>query len=60
MSDIKVKVRNVYGVERIYPVCESADIFTRLTGQKTLSRESIALIKKLGFSVSVISDNQEI
>jgi hypothetical protein len=54
MDTVQVAVRETYGVERIYPVCEIANIFTRLTRQKTFSHENIALIKQLGYTVIVV------
>ncbi len=48
---IKVKIRSVYGVRRVYPVCDKARLFTRLTGRKTLSDQDIEIIKSLGFVV---------
>lgn len=54
MDIVQVRVRETYGVERIYPVCEIANIFTRLTRQKTFSHENIALIKQLGYTVIVV------
>lgn len=50
---ILVRIRNVYGNETIYPVCESARKFTELTGKKTLSRSDVAVIKSLGFTVTI-------
>jgi hypothetical protein len=50
---ITVKIRNVYGNERIYPVCPKAATFARLAGTKTLSTYDIRAIKSLGFEVQV-------
>ncbi len=50
---ITVRIKNVYGNETIYPVCEKAEIFARLAGTKTLSRCAIERIKALGYSVLV-------
>ena len=50
---ITVKIRNVYGNERIYPVCEKAQLFARMVGAQTLTREVLAKIKELGYSVEV-------
>ena len=49
-----MRVRETYGVERIYPVNTTAELFTSLIGQKTLSHESIRTIKQLGFTVVVV------
>ena len=51
--NITVEVKNVYGMDRIYPMCEKAKIFTRLAGTKTLSTYDIDKIKELGYAVQV-------
>jgi len=51
--EIIVCIRNVYGNELIYPVCETAKLFADLTGRKTLSPADIGVIEKLGFTVVV-------
>lgn len=53
-KELHVRVRETYGVERIYPVNTTAELFTSLIGQKTLSHESIRTIKQLGFAVVVV------
>ena len=54
MDVVQVVMRETYGVERIYPACEIANIFTRLTRQKTFSHENIAAIRELGYTVIVV------
>ena len=51
--DITVEVKNVYGQDRIYPICSKAQLFTRLTNTKTLSTWDINRIKELGYTVNV-------
>ena len=51
-----VEKKNVFGVERIYPVCNKAKILTALTGQKTLLDVDIKLIKQLGYSLVTKSE----
>tara|TARA_R110000764_G_scaffold16542_1_gene46212 strand:+ start:29 stop:262 length:234 start_codon:yes stop_codon:yes gene_type:complete len=48
---IKVKIKNVYGTERIYPLCNNAILFSTLTNTKTFDRNIISIIKKLGFEI---------
>lgn len=51
--NITIKIKTVYGVERIYPVCENAKLFLSLTGNKTFSLVDIEHIKALGYDVEV-------
>lgn len=50
---ITVNIKNVYGVERIYPVCDRAKLFARLVSQETLTRRDVDIIKQLGYEVRV-------
>ena len=51
-----VEKKNVYGVERVYPVCKKAKLFARISGNKTLLPEDIELIKKLGYNLTTESE----
>ena len=47
-----VSKKNVYGVERVYPVCNKAKLFAAISGNKTLLPEVIELVKKLGYNLT--------
>ena len=51
-----INIKQVYGVERIYPVNDQAIILAQLTRKKTLDRADINLIKKLGYNVEVVAE----
>ena len=51
--NITIKVREVYGQWRAYPVCEKAKALARLAGTKTLTEEAIKEAKLLGFSIQL-------
>ena len=51
-----VSKKNVYGVERVYPVCNKAKLFASISGNKTLLPEIIELIKKLGYNLTTESE----
>jgi len=53
---IQVKIKNIYGMERIYPVNQKAVWLTSLTRKKTLDRDEIEVIKKLGYQIEVVAD----
>ena len=42
--------KQVYGRDKIYPVCETAQIIAKLSGNTTLTPETIALAKQLGYT----------
>ena len=52
---VQVNIKQVYGVERIYPINDKAIFLTQLTNKKTLDSKDIALIKKLGYQIEVIN-----
>tara|TARA_R100000544_G_C2220273_1_gene57089 strand:+ start:483 stop:656 length:174 start_codon:yes stop_codon:yes gene_type:complete len=54
--NLTVKIKNVYGVDRIYPVCDKAQLFARISGNKTLLPVDIELIKKLGYNLTTESE----
>ena len=56
MMSLIVSKKNVYGVERIYPVCNKAKIFAAISGNKTLLPEVIEQIKKLGYNLTTESE----
>ena len=51
-----VSKKNVYGIERVYPVCNKAKIFAAISGNKTLLPEVIEQIKKLGYNLTTESE----
>ena len=50
---IIVRIKNVYGQDLVYPVCEKARHFATLTGKKTLTGYALRTIENLGFEIEV-------
>lgn len=50
--NIKVKIKNQYGIERIYPISH-VDTLAALTGQKTLTETTINALRQLGHRIEV-------
>lgn len=50
---ITVEVKNVYGIETVYPACKHAELFARLAGTKTLTRHALRDIAALGYQIEV-------
>jgi hypothetical protein len=53
VSEIFVEVRSNYGCRAVYPLCTTSTRLAALAGHKTLTPESISLIKALGYSIVV-------
>lgn len=52
-QSILVEVRDQYGAQTIRPVCPTAQLFARIAGTKTLTRDTIQAVKALGYRVEV-------
>lgn len=57
---IQVRMREVFGNETVYPVCETAKLFAKIAGTKTLSPTMLSSIKALGYEIEVIPSKLEI
>lgn len=53
MNSITVEIKQVYGNEVIYPVCENSKLFAQIAGTKTLTRNTLRDIKALGYAIEV-------
>jgi hypothetical protein len=53
MQVIKVEIKQVYGVERIYPACDISKKLNSLMMSKTFNRNDIEKIKSLGYKIEV-------
>jgi len=52
-KEIIVRVTNIYGNKTIYPDCPTSHKFANLLGQKTLTRNNLDHIEKLGYHIAV-------
>jgi hypothetical protein len=48
---LTIEIKNVYGVERIYAVCNNAKLITKLKQSKTLSKDDISILRELGYTI---------
>jgi hypothetical protein len=56
IMEILVRITTNYGARAVYPVCGTAQIFADIAGTKTLKPETINLIKKLGYTISIAQE----
>ena len=50
---ITVEIKDQYGSQTIRPVCQTAQLFARIAGTNTLTRDTVQAIKALGYRVEV-------
>lgn len=55
MGVVEIEVKQVYGVERIYPINDTARLLADLIGQKTLSHDKLRKLRELGYAIRVSS-----
>ena len=51
--EITVTIKSVYGEEKIYPTCAKAQAFADIAGTKTLTPQTLKLVKSLGYRINV-------
>ena len=54
--NIQVTIKQNYGKQAIYPACELSSLFASMAKQSTLTDREISIIKKLGYTITVIQD----
>jgi len=57
---IIIRTKSVYGIVQAYPACAVSRLFADLTGTKTLTREALNTIKKLGFAIEQQAQTMDI
>jgi hypothetical protein len=54
-KSILIEVKHSYGRKVIYPACNNAETFARLTGCKTLTAQTLELIEQLGYTIDTLT-----
>lgn len=52
-QSITVQIKTVYGNEVVYPACPRSLLFATIANTKTLTRETLENIQRLGFEIQV-------
>lgn len=53
MTELIFRLKTVYGVERFYPVNETAIGLLQIIGKKTLTKSEVIKLKAIGLAVIV-------
>ena len=51
---IQVQIKDVYGRQTAYPVCDKAKLFAKLAGTATLTHDARQIILALGYNIEVL------
>ena len=49
---ITVQVRDVYGTEKVYPICDDAKRFAAIAGTTTLTKRVLRCVETLGYRIN--------
>lgn len=48
---VEIQIREVYGASKFYPANDTAKIFAEIAGTKTLTKNTLDKIKRLGIDI---------
>ena len=51
-KEIQIEMRNVFGIDRIYPVCHVANALIKLKDKKTFNKSDLDVFKSLGMIIT--------
>ena len=51
-KEIQIEMRNVFGIDRIYPVCHVANALIKLKDKKTFNKNDLDVFKSLGMNIT--------
>ena len=51
--NITIKLKDVYGTTKAYPLCDTAKLFAAMLGTTTLTERSLKYIQLLGYDIHV-------
>lgn len=48
---VKINVREVYGIKKLYPANREAELFCKIAKAKSLTADGLKAIRELGYSI---------
>lgn len=58
--ELTIECKDVYGRTLYYPACDRAKLFAQLTNKTTLTPETLAIAKKLGYTINIQQPTWEV
>lgn len=53
-KQITVLLRDVYGTEKVYPICDDALRFAAIAGTTTLTKRVLRCVETLGYNITYL------
>jgi len=53
-KEIIVQMRDVYGTEKVYPICDDAKRFAAIAGTTTLTERVLKCVAALGYTITYL------
>lgn len=57
--EIIIRLKNNYGQQVAYPACNKSKLFAQLADTKTLTKQTINIVKALGYEVRIEQQSSE-
>jgi len=57
---LQVKIKNNYGTEVVYPTCLVGETFAAIAGTKTLTYDTRALMKRIGYQFEAVTEGVQL
>lgn len=54
MSELKLRIKEVYGKVFFYPECPTSILISKLTRRKTFTIKDVNILEQLGYNINVI------
>lgn len=54
MKELKVKIKNVYGNDLMYPACSESQMFCDIANSKTITDSLKKILEKNGYKITSI------
>lgn len=53
MKQLIIQPKQQYGQEVLIPICETASLLCQVAGTKTMTRQTLKLVKELGYEIKI-------
>ena len=51
---LTVYTKDVYGIEKVYPICKHAKLLCEIAKTKTMTSDTLSIARQMGYEIQVI------